>query len=200
MHEGWLTVLYFDAEGEVTPGVPGSNQFAISGMPNFGFTLDQVRQWNGTNPSLDQIIYGGVREAFDVSRVPGEVEDYLYCDRGPSGFRYYRPGDPQYSADCGAPPPPPLTTDICVNTPTTGTPTVNVVCNFNNVQSFVCPTVPGTGGVGTTSTTTTAPIDNRPVATIIEDLLTQYHNSTQKNAETRLRIIHQYLRAVLPQL
>lgn len=201
MHEGWLTVLYFDAEGEVTEGVPGSNQFAINGMPNFGFTLDQVKQWNGTNPDLDRIIYGAAREAFDVSRAPGEVEDYLYCDRGPNGFRYYLPNDPQYAADCGVEelPPPPI--DVCFNTPTTGTPSVNVVCNFNNVQSFVCPTVPGTGGVGTTgTTTTTAPIDNRPVAAIIEDLLTQYRNTAQPNAETRLRIIHQYLRAVLPQL
>lgn len=201
MHEGWLTVLYFDAEGEVTEGVPGSNQFAINGMPNFGFTLDQVKQWNGTNPDLDRIIYGAAREAFDVSRAPGEVEDYLYCDRGLNGFRYYLPNDPQYAADCGVEelPPPPI--DVCFNTPTTGTPSVNVVCNFNNVQSFVCPTVPGTGGVGTTgTTTTTAPIDNRPVATIIEDLLTQYRNTAQPNAETRLRIIHQYLRAVLPQL
>lgn len=201
MHDGWLTVLYFDAEGSVDPNVPGSNQFGINGMPNFGFTLAQLKQWDGTNPDLDRIIYGGVRDPFDVSRAPGEVEDYLYCDRGATGFRYYRPGDPQYSADCGAPPPAPIA-DVCVNTPTTGTPTVNVVCNFNNVQNFVCPTGGGTGSTGTTGTTgtTTAPIDNRPVATIIQDLLTQYRGNSQNNAETRLRIIHQYLRAVLPQL
>ncbi|MGE3278489.1 MAG: hypothetical protein AB7J40_01645 [Candidatus Altimarinota bacterium] len=207
MKEGWLTVMYFDAEGDVDPNVPGSHQFAIDGKPNYGFTLAEIKgigglpQWNGTNPDLDRIIYRRVLDPFDPSRVAGEVEDYLYCDKGPNGFRYYRPNDPQYLIDCGVPEVP--VPEIILNTPGTDPlPPINVICNFNNVQNFICnPNGGSTTTTGTgTGTGTVTPTNNQPITTILEQLLTTYQGNTTNTAETRLELIHDYLYTLLPQL
>jgi hypothetical protein len=187
MREGWLSILYFDAEGANT-----------AGKPNFGFTLDQIKgtatvpSWDGTNSGLDQIIYGGIREPFDISRVPGEVEDYRYCDRGPTGFRYYRPNDPQYALDCGGEFLP--STAECP----AGDPTV---CDFSNIKNFVCDTVQQTSPADPSNPTITSTADTRPVITIIEEMITQHTANPQKNTpEARLRTMYDYLGTLLPSL
>jgi len=206
MKEGWLTVMVIDAEGDVDPNVPGSGQFAIDGKPNYGFTLEQITgngsnipMWDGRNPTLDQIIYHQILQPFDASRAPGEVEDYLYCDKGPTGFRYYRPNDPQYLVDCSIPEAP--VPEIILNTPTTSEhPPINVICNFNNVQNFVCDQDSGSGSGTIVDTGTVTPTDDRPITTILEELLTNYQTGQENTAETRLELIHDYLYTLLPQL
>jgi len=183
MKEGWLTILYFDAEG--------ANN---AGKPNFGFTLDQIKgtviipEWDGTSPGLDRIIYGSVREAFDVSRVPGEVEDYLYCDRGPIGFRYYKPNDPQYALDCG---------EKAAEKPEQD----QIICDFSNIKTFVCDTIQQTADPQVSDPNVTTTQDTRPVMTIIEERVSQYSADPNKNtSEARLRMIHDYLKTFLPNL
>jgi hypothetical protein len=155
-----------------------------------------------------RILFGfDLTDPFDPSIPPGEIEEYRYCNKdknadGLTDFSYYLPDDPDFSSHCDAPLPEPP--EVILNTPTTNTQPVHVICNFNNIQNLVCNptgTGTGTGSGGTTGIgTVTSPLDSRPLTEILEEMLSNYNGNQSNNAQTRLEIIHQYLSNLLPRL
>lgn len=194
-NEGWLRLIYVNAHPEL-----GDQDYDI----RFGFDIDELQSWDGTHSGLMEIFYGfQLQDAFDPSIPPGEIEDYQYivdCDGNvkffpPNAFAwdYTSTGD----KNCGDQIPPD------VNYPTTNNLPVTVVCNFNNVQDIVCnpPSGGSTGGTTGGGTTGGGGTNNQSLIDQIEDLMTNYQLDPNRNTpETRLRIIHEFLRVTLPSL
>lgn len=198
--EGWLRVIYTAWDHKIAEQ-PGEN----------GARLQRILdEWDGTYSSLMDIFFNSpdtptTRTWTRLDTPYGEIEDYQFLLDCDGNVEFHLPGEipfnkgPQYDCDAD-------TGGGGITPPGALPPNINIQVICNNVQNVVCQT-PGRGtpgGIpgGTPPGVVPPAPDNRPIIEIIDDLYQQFvvDPANKNSPEKRLRLIFNYLSALLPVL